>query len=300
MAEAHTDAKGIGVNLDKDYIDGCVRNALREDSPWGDITTESLFHESDQGSAQLVMREDAVCCGLSFIEAMQRAFDDMQVYLYANDGDVVCSGACVASIEGSLWSLLRAERIMLNFFARGSGIATLTRQYTDAIAHTNARIVDTRKTTPCLRRFEKYAVACGGGIPHRFGLSDAVMVKDNHVAFLRAQQRDIKAALRKLRTSIPHTTSIEVEVDHLDQISLVLDSGVVDTIMFDNFSIDALREGVSRVDGRARTEASGGISLHTVRATAETGVDRISIGALTHAARWVDAGLDFTDSKLTL
>jgi nicotinate-nucleotide pyrophosphorylase (carboxylating) len=191
--------------------------------------------------------------------------------------------------------VLTAERVGLNFVQRLSGIATLTAKYVAAVAGTKARIVDTRKTTPGLRLFERYAVRCGGGHNHRFSLSDAVMVKDNHLA-LAGRQGDVTAELLRLRAAVGHTVHVEVEVDRLEQVDAVL-AASVDTIMLDNFSLDDLRSGVSQVAGRALVEASGGVTLATVRAIAATGVDVISVGELTHSARALDLGLDIAHSR---
>jgi nicotinate-nucleotide pyrophosphorylase (carboxylating) len=191
--------------------------------------------------------------------------------------------------------VLTAERVALNFVQRMSGIATLTSRFVAAVAHTDARIADTRKTTPGLRAFEKHAVLCGGGRSHRFGLSDAVMAKDNHLAVLQARGLSITEALIHARAQLGHTTHLEVEVDRLDQIEPVLAAGV-DTIMLDNFDLDDLRAGVALVAGRAIVEASGTVTLETVGAIAETGVDVISSGALTHSAPALDLGLDITVS----
>jgi nicotinate-nucleotide pyrophosphorylase (carboxylating) len=188
--------------------------------------------------------------------------------------------------------VLQAERVALNFVQRMSGIATLTGAYVAEIAHTSARIVDTRKTTPGLRAFERHAVRSGGGHNHRFSLSDAVMAKDNHLAVLTAQSGlSVTDALLAVRAQLSHTTHLEVEVDRIDQIGPVLAAGV-DTIMLDNFTIDELREGVALIAGRAVVEASGNVNLGTVRDIAETGVDVISVGALTHSVRSLDLGLD--------
>jgi nicotinate-nucleotide pyrophosphorylase (carboxylating) len=187
--------------------------------------------------------------------------------------------------------VLQAERVALNFVQRMCGIATLTARYVAETAGTAARIVDTRKTTPGLRAFERHAVLSGGGRNHRFSLSDAVMAKDNHLAVLTADGRDLTAALREVRDRLGHTTHLEVEVDRIDQIEPVLAAGV-DTIMLDNFSVDRLIEGVALVSGRALIEASGSVSLETVGAIARTGVDIISVGALTHGVRSLDLGLD--------
>jgi nicotinate-nucleotide pyrophosphorylase (carboxylating) len=187
--------------------------------------------------------------------------------------------------------VLQAERVALNFLQRMSGIATKTARYVAEVAGTRARIVDTRKTTPGLRQFERHAVRCGGGHNHRFSLSDTVMAKDNHLAILTADGQDLTGALLAVRERLSHTTHLEVEVDRLDQIDAVMAAGV-DTIMLDNFTPDELLEGVRMVDGRALVEASGGVSLSTVGEIARTGVDIISVGALTHSVRSLDIGLD--------
>jgi nicotinate-nucleotide pyrophosphorylase (carboxylating) len=199
----------------------------------------------------------------------------------------------LAVVSGPAHSILRAERVALNFVQRLSGIATLTAKYVAETVGTKARIVDTRKTTPGLRLLERYAVRCGGGRNHRFSLSDAVLAKDNHLAALRGSQGDdLTRELRAAFAHLPHTTHKEVEVDRLDQIEPVLAAGV-DTIMLDNFNIDDLRTGVQQIAGRALVEASGGISLERIREISNTGVDLISVGALTHSVRSVDLGLDF-------
>ena len=192
--------------------------------------------------------------------------------------------------------MLTAERIGLNFVQRMSGIATLTAKYVEAVAGTKARIVDTRKTTPGLRAFERHAVVSGGGRNHRFSLSDAVMAKDNHLAILTAGGKDLTTELRRVKNELPHTMKLEVEVDRLDQIPPVLAAGV-DIIMLDNFSLEDLRAGVALIDGKAVVEASGGVNLDTVAEIAATGVDVISVGALTHSARALDLGLDVKISQ---
>ncbi len=197
----------------------------------------------------------------------------------------------LATVSGPARGVLTAERIGLNFVQRMSGIATLTARYVSEVAHTGARIADTRKTTPGLRAFERHAVVSGGGHNHRYSLSDAVMAKDNHLAVLAQKGVSVTAALQGAIARLPHTTHVEVEVDRLEQIEPVLAAGI-GTIMLDNFSLDDLRRGVEQVAGRATVEASGGVSLETVRAIAETGVDVISVGALTHSARALDLGLD--------
>jgi len=208
------------------------------------------------------------------------------------DGARFEQGAVLATVAGAARSVLTAERVALNFLQRMSGIATMTAQFVAAVEGTQARIVDTRKTTPGLRLFERYAVRCGGGHNHRFSLSDAVLAKDNHLAVLtRNGERDLTGALREVRRRLPHTTHLEVEVDRPDQIAAVLDAGV-DTVMLDNFTLDQMRAAVEQIGGRTLVEASGSVKLDAVRAIAETGVDIISVGALTHSARALDLGLD--------
>jgi nicotinate-nucleotide pyrophosphorylase (carboxylating) len=211
--------------------------------------------------------------------------------LFLEDGDTFVAGQELGVVTGSARSILTAERIGLNFVQRMSGIATLTAKYVEAVAATKARIVDTRKTTPGLRAFERHAVVSGGGRNHRFSLSDAVMAKDNHLAILTAGGKDLTTELRRVKNELPHTMKLEVEVDRLDQIPAVLAAGV-DIIMLDNFNLDDLRSGVALIAGKAVVEASGGVNLDTVAAIAATGVDVISVGALTHSARALDLGLD--------
>jgi nicotinate-nucleotide pyrophosphorylase (carboxylating) len=200
----------------------------------------------------------------------------------------VQAGTALARVEGNARAILSAERTALNLMGRLSGIATLTREYVDAVAGTRARIVDTRKTTPGLRALEKYAVRCGGGVNHRFGLDDAILIKDNHIA---ACGGSVAEAVRRAKAYAGHLTKVEVEIDGLGQLDAALEHRP-DVVMLDNFSLDDMREAVRRVDGRAVLEASGGVNLQTVRAIAETGVDVISVGALTHSVGVLDIGLD--------
>lgn len=279
--------------LDPHIINQTVSAALVEDAPWGDASAV-LIPDTATATAELVAREAGVFSGGAvFAAAFMLVDPTVQVTVHVGDGDAFDTGSVLASVTGSARAILRAERIGLNFTQRMTGIATLTRRYVDAIAGTNARIADTRKTTPGLRAFERQAVRDGGGHNHRFSLSDAVMVKDNHLAVLTAGGRDLTAALRAARAAVPHTSGFEVEVDRLDQIPAVLDAGVP-IIMLDNFSLDELRAGVELIAGRALVEASGGVTLETVAAIAATGVDVISVGALTHSARALDLGLDIT------
>jgi nicotinate-nucleotide pyrophosphorylase (carboxylating) len=277
----------------REAIRSLVLNALEEDAPWGDLTSSALIPSAARVKAQLVAREPGVLSGEDVFTAAMTLIDEAIASTFAiHDGESFAAGALLATVEGRAQAVLQGERVALNFIQRMSGIATLTRQYVSAVAGTAARVVDTRKTTPGLRVLERYAVRCGGGHNHRFSLSDAVMVKDNHLAVVAASgEADLQHALRTLRASLPHTTHIEVEVDRLEQIEAVL-AGGADTILLDNFSTDDLRTAVKQVGGRAWTEASGGISLPRMREIAETGVDIISVGALTHSVRSLDLGLD--------
>ena len=273
-------------------IDTVVRAALDEDAPWGDVTSQVLIPADADATAQLMARESGVFSGGAVFAAAFRLTDpDIVTRMLVADGAVFDAGDALAEVSGRARGILQAERIGLNFVQRMCGIATLTALYVAETTGTGARIVDTRKTTPGLRALERAAVRDGGGHNHRFSLSDAVMAKDNHLAVLTARGLDLTAALRQVRERISHTTHLEVEVDRIGQIEPVLAAGV-DTIMLDNFSPDALREGVRLVDGRALVEASGGVSLETVRSIAETGVDIISVGAITHSVRSLDLGLD--------
>lgn len=292
--------------LTSQTIDSALRLALDEDAPWGDLTGETFIPATASARAELRAREDGVLAGAEvFARAFTLVDPDVEVRLLATDGASFTSGDTLAEVSGPAPAVLRAERIALNFCQRMSGIATRTRAYVDAVRGADAdtasaddtatkrrvRIVDTRKTTPGLRAFEKHAVVCGGGSNHRFGLSDAVMVKDNHLAVLSGQGHDIAAALRSARQRLPHTTMIEVEVDRLEQIPAVLEGGA-DIIMLDNFSLADLRTGVELIAGCAIVEASGNVTLETVAQIAATGVDVISSGALTHSVRAIDLGLD--------
>jgi len=278
--------------LTRATIDRVVAAALEEDAPWGDLTSEALIPADATARAELVARVDGVFSGAAvFAAAFTLTDPSIVVDQRVGDGERFAPGDTLAVVSGPARAVLTAERIGLNFVQRMSGIATLTSRYVAEVAHTGARIVDTRKTTPGLRAIERQAVRDGGGHNHRFSLSDAVMAKDNHLAVLTASGLSVTQALEGAIARLPHTTHVEVEVDRLDQIDAVLAAGV-GTIMLDNFSLDDLRVGVARIAGAAQVEASGGVTLETVRAIAETGVDVISVGALTHSAAALDLGLD--------
>ena len=284
------------MTLDRGAVEPILHRAFAEDAPWGDVTSEALVPVTATVTAELVAREDGVFSGGDvFAWAMQIADPGATTVVRVADGARFTAGCSLARVSGNARAVLRAERVALNLVQRMSGIATLTARYVEAVSGTSARIVDTRKTTPGLRILERHAVRCGGAANHRFSLSDAVLAKDNHLAVLAQRGEDLTEALRRAKASLSHTTHFEVEVDRLDQIEPVLAAGV-DTIMLDNFSPDDLAEGVRRVGGRALTEASGGVNLDTAAAIAATGVDLISVGALTHSVRSLDLGLDISVS----
>jgi len=274
-------------------VEQVVGMALTEDAPWGDITSQTLVPKNATATAKLVAREPGVFSGGTvFASAMTITDAAISTTLEVEDGAHFERGTVLATVSGSARSILQAERVALNFVQRMSGIATLTARFVAAVSGTHARIVDTRKTTPGLRAFERYAVRCGGGHNHRFSLSDAVVAKDNHLAVLtNGHTRSLTDALREARATLPHTTHFEVEVDRIDQIEPVL-AAKVDTILLDNFTLDQLREGVALIAGRALVEASGTVTLDRVGEIARTGVDIISVGALTHSIRSLDLGLD--------
>ncbi|MCH4160024.1 MAG: carboxylating nicotinate-nucleotide diphosphorylase [Bifidobacterium sp.] len=270
-----------------------VEAALQEDAPTGDISCAYAIDANMQGAAQLVAREAGVMSGMAVFEAAFKLENpQIEVSEHIVDGGAFAAGQVLAQVSGAVGDILTAERVALNFIQRMSGIATLTAAFVAVVGPYPAHIVDTRKTTPGLRDFEKYAVTCGGGFNHRQGLSDAVMLKDNHLAALSSNGQSIAQAIKHIRSRIGHTTHIEVEIDRLDQLEEVL-RGEPDTIMFDNFSTEDLARGVRRVAGRTLVEASGNMSLSRVPEVAHTGVDLISVGALTHSVRSIDLGLDW-------
>ena len=278
--------------LSKLIIEDAVKRALLEDAPWGDATSEYLIPADAVATAQLVAREAGVMAGGEVFAAAFTLVDaSVQVTLHIADGESFAAKQLLATVTGPARAVLTGERVGLNFVQRMSGIASHTAQYVATIAGTGAKIVDTRKTTPGLRPFEKHAVACGGGHNHRYSLSDAVMAKDNHLAILTRGGKDLTTELKRVKSELGHTTHLEVEVDRLEQIPPVLAAGV-DTIMLDNFSLENLRAGVELINGACLIEASGGVNLSTARAIAETGVDVISVGALTHQIHSLDLGLD--------
>ena len=267
-----------------------VKAALDEDHASNDITTLATVIPTRRARAALVAREAGTVCGVPLaLAAFCQCDDKVEIRVDVEDATHVERGATVLFLTGRARGLLAAERTALNFLQRLSGVASMTARFVDAVRGTRARIVDTRKTTPGWRRLEKYAVRCGGGTNHRESLADAVLVKDNHLVALDG---DVAMAVARCRTLAPPGTMVQIECDHLDQVHAAVAAGA-DAVLLDNMSLEMLREAVAMAAGRALTEASGGVRLDTVRAIAETGVDRISVGALTHSAPALNLALDF-------
>ena len=271
-------------------IDDIVARALKEDfGDAGDVTTNATIRADAKAKAIIAARKPGVIAGVDCAVAAFRHVDPaINVRIEKDDGARVVKGDVILSIEGPTRGILSAERVALNFLGPLSGVATATAALVDAVRGTNAKIVCTRKTTPGLRALEKYAVRCGGGHNHRFGLYDAVMIKDNHIAAVGG----IKKAIEACRASVGHMVKIEVEIDGLDQLDAAL-SGGADIIMLENMTTDDMKKAVAITNGRAVLEASGNVTIETVRAIAETGVDVISSGWITHSAPNLDLGLDF-------
>ena len=278
------------LSLNPLLIEPAVRAALEEDfGRAGDITTQATIPAGTQASAVMAARKAGTIAGLPLAEAAFRIIDpSLRFDVLVPDGTAVAAGTAIARVAGDARAILSAERVALNFACRLSGTASLTARFAALVAHTRAKICCTRKTTPGLRAFEKYAVRCGGGMNHRFGLDDAVLIKDNHVAVAGS----IGAALAAAKAFVGHLVKIEIEVDTLDQLREVIEAGGADVVLFDNMNAADMRKGVELIAGRMLTEASGGISLETAKAIAETGVDLMSVGALTHSAPILDLGLD--------
>ncbi|HEX6860525.1 MAG TPA: carboxylating nicotinate-nucleotide diphosphorylase [Caulobacteraceae bacterium] len=270
-------------------IEPVVRAALAEDlGRAGDVTSLATIDEGARFSAVFAARRDGRIAGLDCARIAVKLLDPTATFeVVAPDGTDAAPGDILARVEGNARALLSAERVALNLLQRLSGVATLTRAYVRAVEGTGAAITDTRKTTPGLRQLEKYAVRCGRGVSHRFGLDDAILIKDNHIAACGS----VGEAVRRARAFAGHLMKVEVEIDGLDQLAEAI-AGGPDVIMLDNFGLEDLRTAVHEVAGRAILEASGGVTLETVRAIAETGVNVISVGALTHSAPALDIGLD--------
>lgn len=270
------------------YVKEHVKSALMEDIGYGDITTENLATEKDYLKGSLNTREDAVLCGSKIFEAVYKTLsDDVKVKFYFKDGDMLHKGDKVADIEGPAKHLLMGERVALNYIQRMSGIATETRKYQEAIGDLPAKIVDTRKTTPNFRPFEKYSVKVGGGAIHRFNLADCAMIKDNHIRLAGS----ITSAVEKVRANISHAHKIEVECDTLEQVKEALTTDA-DIIMLDNMDIDTMTEACKLINHTKIVEASGNVNLKTVKSIASCGVDIISSSAIVTKAPTIDFGLD--------
>ena len=264
-----------------------IRSAFKEDIGFGDITTSSVLTGKETGTASALAKSEIVVAGIDvFREAFLYLDGRIEFAASLADGQNAAMGELLAKVSGRLQSILTAERVALNFFQRMCGIATLTRQYVDQVSGTHAKILDTRKTVPGLRYLDKYAVKIGGGFNHRFGLYDGVLIKDNHIAAAGG----ISQALSKVRGRIPHTLKVEIEVRNLHELEEALSAGA-DVIMLDNMSVDEMRKSVSFVNGKVFLEASGNVTLSNVEQIAETGVDFISVGMLTHSVHAADISL---------
>jgi nicotinate-nucleotide pyrophosphorylase (carboxylating) len=283
----------VRVELTASEIRAAVKAALAEDIGGGDVTTLATVPKAQTFKTVMRAREPLVVAGLEFARAAFRQLSSaVKIEHLVHDGTHVGRGDNLLRISGPARAILTAERVALNFVQHLSGVATLTAQFVAAVKGTRTQILDTRKTTPGWRRFEKYAVACGGGRNHRFGLSDLILIKDNHLAALQNETPNaVAAAVQRARKIYPKL-KVEVEADTLEQVAQAADAGA-DIILLDNMNAEELRSAVKIAKGRAKTEASGGVNLATVRAIAASGVDFISVGALTHSARAVDIGLDF-------
>lgn len=268
-------------------LEKIIINAFKEDFPNGDMTTDIIISKEATMTASLIAKEDGVIAGLDVAKKVFEMLDEeVEFVKKAEDGEVVKKGQLLVQISGKSRALLKAERTALNLLQRLSGIATKTRKLVDRVKEFEVRIVDTRKTTPGFRALEKYAVAAGGGHNHRFSLSDGVMIKDNHIAAAGG----IKKAVEIARKNIPHTIKIEVETESLEQVKLALEAGA-DIIMLDNMSMDMMRQAVELINKRAIVEASGNVNIETVSEIASTGVDVISVGAITHSVKALDISM---------
>jgi nicotinate-nucleotide pyrophosphorylase (carboxylating) len=276
----------------KPQIEETIDRALAEDLGKGDVTTEALIPGDRQGTAVMVVRKEGVLAGINVAkQVFHRVDPELKVEILLEDGARVKPGSRIANLSGSTASILKAERVALNFLQHLSGIASETNRYVEAVKGLPVRIMDTRKTTPGLRLLEKHAVRAGGGENHRMSLGDAILIKDNHLAALCRQGLSIKEIVAKARRDSPERLSVEVEVATAREASEAVEAGA-DIVMLDNMSLEDMREAVNSIGGRALVEASGGIALDNVRAVAETGVDSISIGALTHSVRALDISLE--------
>ncbi|RLB17254.1 MAG: carboxylating nicotinate-nucleotide diphosphorylase [Deltaproteobacteria bacterium] len=270
------------------HIDKIIDTALDEDVGSGDITTSAIIVPSLKGKAQLLAREELLLAGIDvFSSVFSRLDPEIVVECTYHDGDVIPKGSNIGTVTGSMRGILSGERTALNFLQRLSGIATLTRQYVEKTDPSTIRVIDTRKTTPGLRILEKYAVRVGGGFNHRFGLFDGILIKDNHIAAAGC----ISEAVKKVKATVPHTLKIEIEVEDIKGLEEAIEAGA-DAILLDNMPVKEMKEAVSIARGRVLLEASGGITLEKIEEISKTGVNLISVGAITHSARSVDISLE--------
>lgn len=275
--------------VSQQQMDEIILRGLTEDMNYGDITTDSLLKEEAPVKGNLIAKENGILVGVNFFKRVFEILDSkIVISFFKNDGDVVEKGDLIATLQGDARTILKGERTALNLLQRLSGIASMTNELVKKVEGTKARIVDTRKTTPGLRIIEKYAVKMGGGFNHRYNLSDAVLIKDNHIRSVGS----IAEAVKRARKVIPHTMKIEVEVETMAEVQEAVQAGA-EIIMLDNMTCEAMKEAIQFIGGRAIVEASGNVSLESVRKIAETGVDIISCGAITHSVKALDISLKF-------
>ena len=288
----HHDPFAFSMTIDED-VQNFLRNALEEDNGPGDITTLATISSDKTGLAKVIVKETGILSGSQvFMEVFNLLNDQIRIRCWAKDGQLIPKGTTIFTLQGPLTSILTGERTALNMLGIMSGIATVTSHHVKAVSHTKAKITDTRKTTPLLRRFEKYAVRTGGGTNHRMGLYDMIIIKDNHIDSCGG----IEHAVNTVRKQFGHTYMVIVETRDLDEVREAVQAGA-DRIMLDNMNYETMREAVMIIGGRADTEASGGVNLQTVALVAETGVDYISIGALTHSYKCLDFSLLIEDGN---
>ncbi|MCL2070820.1 MAG: carboxylating nicotinate-nucleotide diphosphorylase [Oscillospiraceae bacterium] len=269
------------------YTDDLIKNALKEDINYIDVTTDLLIQAGSRGEARIIAKEDGVLAGIGIASRVFRLLDSTAELTHMNDGQSFKKGDKIAEIKASAAAILKAERTALNFLQHMSGIATYTQHCVEAVSGTGVQITDTRKTLPGLRVLQKYAVLCGGGCNHRFNLTSAAMIKDNHADFFGGS---VSTAIKTLRERVGHMVVIEAEVRDFEQLREAIDAGA-DVIMLDNMNTDMMREAVKITAARAKLEASGNITLQNIRETAETGIDIISLGALSHSVKALDLSL---------
>lgn len=272
-------------------VDRFIKDALIEDMPYGDITTDLLIPQNSVSSAILIAKEEGILCGIDIAKRVFEILDeDVKFEKTKSDGDIIKKGEILARIKGNTRAILKGERLALNLIQRMSGIATETYKLSQKIKHYRARVTDTRKTMPLMRMLDKYAVFVGGGKNHRYSLSDAVLIKDNHIKAVGS----VEEAIKRARENIPHTMKIEVEVRTMDEFEEALKAGA-DIIMLDHFKLDDMKRAVEKAAGKVLIEASGNITLENIEEVAKTGVDIISVGSITHSVKSLDISLDFVE-----